>query len=389
MRRKVVVTILVAAAVLAGAQAASRDSAHYRLTTDLPAAAAEATLVRLEAAYALFADVFHFAPAAKLRVTVFSGKQRFDEHLKTVIKETRSDFVYIHYSDAAKSELVAFRMDDERQAEASLLHQACIQFLKAQFPNPPLWIREGTAAYFERSKFAADRGRYEFRPNLAWIEPLKARLGSGQALPVARLVMVDAEAAKREIDSFYPQAWALVSLLLESEDAELNRLYWDSLSALDPALSVVDNSRRVQERALRWYDAARLESAYLEYCRGQKGFNELVAEGTDLYARQQYDKAEEAFVRAIRIEPDNFVPYYYAGLIKYATADYRSAEMLLKTALDLGAEAALVKYALGVNAFAGNSYEKSRAWLGEARTANPKAYGEKVDSLLARMSTLR
>ncbi len=389
MRRTPAFAILLALAVTAGAQMTSHDSQHYRLTTDLDGAVVDATLAKLEGAYALFGDLFHFTPPEMLRVTLFRDKQRFDDHLNAVLKQTRPDFVYIHYSDAAKSELVAFHVADERLFDASLLHQACIQFLKSRIPNPPLWIREGTAAYLERSTFSADTGRFQFKPNFMWLEPLKSRVAAGQALTVAKLTLLDVDEARTQIESFYPQAWALVSLLLDSDDVWLNRVYWDSLTALDPALSVADNSRRVEERAVRWYGAERLETAYKEHITSLKGFNELVAEGTDLYSRQQYTKAEEAFLRAMRIEPDNFVPYYYAGLIKYATADHHGAEVLLKTALDLGAEPAVTKYALGVNAFAANSYEQSRTWLAEARQANPGAYGEKVESLLARMSTLR
>jgi len=380
---------VLAAAALAGAQATSRDSAHYRLTTDLTGEIVDATLSKLEGAYALFADVFHLVPADRLRVTLFADKKSYDAYLNTVIRETRGDFVYIHYSDAAKSELVAFKIDDERQFDASLLHQASIQFLKSRVPNPPVWLREGTAAYFERSVFNAETRRFQFKPNLAWLGPLKSSLAAPQAPSVARLILLDNEAARSQIESFYPQAWALVAMLLESEDVDLNRIYWDSLAALDPALNVADNSRRVRERAFRWYDEAKLERAFREFAQGLRGFNELVAEGTDLYGRQQYGSAEEAFARAMRVEPENYVPYYYMGLIKYATADHRSAELMFKDALDLGADPALTKYALGVNAFAGSSYEQSRAWLLEARTANPNAYGEKVDSLLARMSTLR
>ncbi len=389
MRLTRAMAALLILAAAAGGQTETRDSQHYRLATDAGGALVESTLAKLEAAYSLFADVFHFVPENRLRVTLFADKKRFDDHLAAVIRESRDDFVYIHYSDPAKCELVAFRMADERQFDASLLHQACIQFLKTRIPNPPVWIREGTAAYFERSAFNAETGRFQFKPNLAWLQPLQERLRSGRALSVSELALMDAEAARAQLDAFYPQAWALVSLLLDSEDPGLNRIYWDSLSALDPSLDVAGNSRRVQERALRWYDSDRLERAYREHAAGLRGFNELVAEGTDLYSRQRYNEAEEAFVRAMRVEPESYVPYYYVGLIKYATADHRSAEVLFKTALDLGAEPAITKYALGVNAFAANSYEQSRAWLNEARAADPRAYGEKVDSLLGRMSTLR
>jgi tetratricopeptide (TPR) repeat protein len=388
MRRCFALALLLTGAGLVMAQNVVKASEHYRLSTSLTGEVVDSTLARLEGAYALFGDLFHMAPPDKLRVTLFPDKKAFDAYLTAVIKETRPDFVYIHYSDTTKSELVAYQMEDEKQFDVSLLHQACIQFLKSRIPHPPVWLLEGTAAYFERSTFNRETGLFQFKPNLAWLAPLKQRLAASP-MPGARLVSLSVDEARAQIDTFYPMAWGLVALLLESPDVDINRIYWDSVSALDPGLNVADNSRRVMDRVFSWYGADRLQRAYMEFARNLKGFNELVAEGTDLYGQKEYDRADDAFVRAMRVEPDNFVPYYYSGLIKYAVADYKSAEMLFMTALDLGAEPALVNYALGVNAFAGESYERSRTWLLEARKADPKVYGEKVDSLLARMSTLR
>jgi tetratricopeptide (TPR) repeat protein len=388
MRRCFALALLLLVAGLVLAQNTVKESEHYRLSTGLTGEVVGSTLARLEGAYALFSDIFHMTPPDKLRVTLFPEKKAFDSYLTTVIKETRPDFVYIHYSDTTKSELVAYYMADEKQFDVSLLHQACIQFLKSRIPHPPVWLLEGTAAYFERSTFNRESGHFQFKPNLAWLPPLKQKLAAAP-MSADRLITLSVDQARAQIDSFYPMAWALVAFLVESPDVDINRIYWDSLSALDPGLNVADNSRRVMERAFAWYGVERLQRAYMEFARELKGFNELVAEGTDLYGRKEYDKADDAFVRAMRVEPDNFVPYYYSGLIKYGVADYKSAEMLFLTALDLGADPALVNYALGVNAFAGESYERSRTWLLEARKADPRLYSEKVDSLLARISTLR
>jgi hypothetical protein len=383
---------LLVAAVLPAQTLFTFESENYRVTTDVSEAFAQEVVTKLEGAHMLFSDIFHFEPEPRMRVTVFAEKSRFDDYLRSVIGETRDDFVYLHYADRTKSELVGFVMADERRIETSLLHQACVQFLKAVIPHPPLWIREGTATYLERSVFSEDGGRYHFKPNLSWLPRAKAVLEGGEdqePLPLRALVTMSNEEVRARMEEFYPQAWALVACLLESEEQEINRVFWDSLSALDPEADLTENSTRVLARAFDWYETDLLEQRYVEFVQGLRGFNELITEGTALYAEGEPDQAEIVFLQAMRLEPDNHVPYYYIGLINYDRSEYKTADVLFKTALELGAEPGLTNYALGINAFAGNLYDDSAAYLSLAKQVDPDAYGEKVDSLLSRIETLR
>ena len=241
MKRFVVLVLSLALPVGLGAQALVRyDSEHYRVTTDVSNSFAGEIANRMEAAYDMFGDVFHLEPSARLRVTVFAAKHSFDAYLAGIIDETRQDFVYIHYADAEKSELVGFVTDSADAFNASLLHQGCIQFLKASVPHPPVWLREGTATYLEKSTFSDREGRYVFKPNLAWLPALKAMLAGQSAqrpLGLTQFLMMDNDGARTAVDSFYPQAWAAVAFLLEADDPKVNRIFWDSISALNFAQS--------------------------------------------------------------------------------------------------------------------------------------------------------
>ena len=372
------------------------ESTHYRVNSDLSQAHAVTVANKMEAALKLFNDLCHFDPTqlnTKLKVTVFNKKAGFDEYLTRILEKTRENFVYIHYSDLRKSEMVGFNKESEEEFNASLLHQGFIQFLKAFIPNPPIWMREGIATSFEASVYDPVKQSFTYRPNYAWLDTLKAILnGTLPGRPVitsAALLTGDRETVGQQIEAFYPQAWGLLMFLQNSEKREYNRILWDSFSALDPEKSLKDNSISVMKYAFGWYDEPRMMKDYTSYIFSIKTFNDLVTEGINLYTIEDMDKANQSFMRALTLEPQNYIPYYYLGLIAYAKNEYIQAEGYYKAALALGADSALTKYALGVNAFADNRFDVATNYLKEAKTGDPSKYTEKVDSLLQRIESLR
>jgi hypothetical protein len=70
---------------------------------------------------------------APLRVRVFATRSRYDAYMRRLVNETRDGFVYLHYDDLAKSELVGYFVDDE-SLDRSLIHQSFIQFSAPSFP---------------------------------------------------------------------------------------------------------------------------------------------------------------------------------------------------------------------------------------------------------------
>ena len=89
----------------------SWSSKHYRVLSDSDANAAMEIARKLEAALSLYNEYMHFDLddlEFPLRVRIFDDKDDYDSFLNRLISETRSDFVFISYSDPSRSELELF-----------------------------------------------------------------------------------------------------------------------------------------------------------------------------------------------------------------------------------------------------------------------------------------
>jgi tetratricopeptide (TPR) repeat protein len=171
-----------------------------------------------------------------------------------------------------------------------------------------------------------------YRENLAWLDTLKemvAGTSERSLIPMDEILTMDLDGARRRIDSFYPQAWGMVSFLVNTDKREINRILWDSLSALRPEYSLDENASAVWQEGFRWAMPAQLEEDFLGYVDGRRSFRGWVTYGVEMYDAGNADEAERAFVQALRLRDDNHVPYYYLGLISYERQDYSLAELLL------------------------------------------------------------
>lgn len=367
------------------------ETANYRVLSQVSEEHAQDTSTKLEALFVLFNDYFHFDAddlTTRLRVRIFDTKAKYDTYLRRVIEQTREDFVYLHYTDLAKSELVAYQMDDSEEFEISLKHQSVIQFLRAFVPNPPLWMREGFAVYFEEVQFDDAVGTAVYNENLAWLETLKSIVdGSAGVSPIqlSEMLVMDVETARAQIEVFYPQAWGMVSFLLNSQNQDHNRIMWDSISALNPESTLTQNSETVWESAFEWEEESLLIDAFVSYVEDRRSFRGLVEDGIDQYASSELGRAEESFITALKLREDNFIPYYYLGLINYDRQNYSLADFYYNEALDRGATEALTYYALGVNAYADNRFDEAAEYLRQTAELDPSGYGEKTQQLLDRI----
>ncbi|TVR60147.1 MAG: hypothetical protein EA426_05865 [Spirochaetaceae bacterium] len=365
------------------------ESAHYRVRSELGRSHAEETAVKLEALMELFNSYFLFAPEelpAKLRVRIFRDKSAYDQYLRRIIDGTRDDFVYLHYTDIARSELVGYSTDDE-QFDVSLAHQGFIQFLRAFIPNPPLWIREGFAVFFEKSMYDPELDAAVYRENLAWLDTLRAIVdGSAGLTPLAfdEVVGIDVESARNNVEVFYPTAWGMVSFMVNSENRRNNRLLWDAISSLRADASMSANVDSINRNVFRWVDHDAVIDEFVEYVNERRSFRGLVEDGMRLYDDERFDEAEDAFVRALNLDEDNHIPYYYLGLINYARGSFGLAEFYYQTALDKGAADELTLFALGVNAYADNRFAEAATYL--ERTASADApFAETARDILRRI----
>lgn len=372
-----------------GLDFAQARSDHYTVWAEAGQARADELAKVLEGLFTLFEEDMRFDPGSlksRLTVRVFRDKPGFDAYMTRVVGETRPDFVYLHYPTLERSELLVFEKE-EPDFSASLSHQAYVQYLKAFIPNPPLWIREGFAVYYERAAWDKSAGAVVFKENTAWLETLKALRNSGKLLGIETLLTATPERAESARDVFYPQSWAFVSFLLSGQEPRYARFLWDSLAALRPAASLAENQGAVAALFRRWHDLKAAQEDFLAWMDSRKTFAELVEDGVRLYGEKKLDDSEAAFAEALSKNEGNYIPYYYLGLISYGRNDFDMAEYYYKTALQLGCDPAATNFALGLNAYAVNRLEDAKGYLTKAKTEAPDRYATRVDEILGRIGT--
>jgi tetratricopeptide (TPR) repeat protein len=384
--------LLLAAAALPAQEAKqyTAESPHYRVFSEASQSQAEEIARRMEACLRLYNDIFHYDLAqlpAKMRVRVLKDAASFNAYLTKILSQTRADFVFVAYSDAEKSELLCYPRD-EKSFSASLIHQGCIQFLKAFVANPPVWLREGVATALESAAWDARAAAYMPRPNFAWLDTLKTIIRGEtpqKLIPVTDLLMLTREMAQAKPDVFYPQSWGLVHFLLSSPEKSYNRMLWDSIAAVDPKATLEDNSQRVRRRAFSWAGEEALSRDFEAFILSQKTAGEWLRDGMDAYGKGDLAAADAALARSLDVEPENGAAWYYLGLVSYTRKDHAKAEEQYLKAFELGVNAGLINYALGVNAFAAGKSDMAVKYLQFAKDADKPAYGEKVDALLKRI----
>jgi len=394
MRKFLSLAVFLCASTIAFAQDATlftAESDHYRVFSETSRSQAEQIAQRMEAALRLYNDVFHFdlsALSTRMRVRVFRDADGFNAYLVSVLSQTRTDFVFIAWSDPEKSELLCFPKE-EKSFTASLLHQGCIQFLKAFVANPPIWLREGVATYLDGAVYDAKAGQFTLKPNFLWLDGLKAAFrGETPAgvIPVSDLLTLSREAAQAQLDVFYPEAWGLVHFLITSPDRVYNRIFWDAIGSLDPKGTLEENSLRLRTRAFSWVTDQKFRQDFEAYVLSVKTADDLLRDGVDLYGKADLAKSEDSLTRALELEPENGVAWYYLGLVAYSRKEYAKAEDLYLKSFQFGTSAGVINYALGVNSFASGNSADAVKYLNFSKKSDQATYGDKVDTLLKRIS---
>ena len=366
---------------------AEHESDRYLVRSQIGEEHAEQTAERMEAMFDLYNEFMRFETETvtqPLRLRIFADHNAFAAYLEDLIGAVPDDYVYLHYRDPERNELVAYQRPEPEYGRG-LAHQGFVQFFRAFIDNPPAWLQEGFAVYFEHAEFNEEKAEASLVENLSWLETARAIYTAEENLPVERVLETTPEEAEAEIERFYPQAWALISFLLHAENREYSRLLWDSLSALEAEATRAENVAAVERASFNWVDNTELErdlTAYLQERRSPAG---LVEDGVEAYSTGALQEAEEYFLEAAERDPENHVAYYYLGLINYDAGNHGLAEYYYMRAGELGAEQAVVQFALGVNAFAAGSYGSAEQYLENAIELDAERYAERAEQLLSRM----
>ncbi|MDR2142966.1 MAG: hypothetical protein LBP29_01180 [Treponema sp.] len=359
----------------------SMNQGNYeiRSAADRPSTALLAA--ELEQRFETYNRLFHFEPEklqSSLKVRYFTDKAEYSKYIGSKIKGENSAVggaVYLHYSSAERRELVVLKGEER----AALPYQAFIQFFRAFVPNPPAWMREGFAVYFNSLSFNADTKTLEYEENLAWLDTVKKQLSAASPRSV---LLADSAGIP---DNFHALSWSLVSFFLTNRESSYFRTLTDSFMLLKPDASANVNGRIVYDRLSLFTSIDAFESDYKTYIGSRKTFNELVEEGQRAYEMKDSASAGDLFREAILLKPDSSVPFFYLGLIAYDGGEYDEAEKWYVTALNLGEDPGLVQYARGINAAAAGKKADAQAFLREAAAVSPEKYKTLAEDLIIRL----
>jgi hypothetical protein len=366
----------------AGAQSwISMNQGNYEIhsAADRPSTAVFAA--ELEQRFETYNRLFHFEPTklqSALKVRYFTDQAEYQEYIGSRIREESSAVegaIYLHYSAPERRELVVLK----GAGDAMLPYQAFIQFFRAFVPNPPSWMREGFAVYFNTLKFNADTRTLNYEENLAWLDTVKKQLPTVSPRTV---LLADSSGVP---DNFHALSWSLVSFFLTNRESSYFRILTDSFMLLKPDVSAEVNSKIVYDRLALFTSIDAFESDYKTYISSRKTFTELVEEGQKAYEAKDLASAVESFREAVILRPDSSVPFFYLGLIAYDEKEYDSAERWYVTALNLGENPGLVQYARGVNAAAAGRKADAQKFLQEAAATSPEKYKTLAEDLMARL----
>jgi tetratricopeptide (TPR) repeat protein len=314
-------------------------------------------------------------------VRLFTDQAGYDGYVTARLGTTKTGAVYLHYNNADRRELVILRGREEDRVIVA--HQAFIQFLRAFVPNPPSWIREGFAIYFNTLKFNPEKENLSYEENLAWLEQVKSASKNRPSLQ--EIIGADLEDNPENLRDLRIFSWSAVSFFLNNGRDDYFRTLSECFMTLSPAASVKDNALAVQRHINLWNNPETMEKDYLSYLEARKTFTELMEAGRSAYLAGDPMTAELAFMSALDQKPSHYAPWYYLGLLLYDERNYPMAEEYYKKSLEFGADEALVSYALGLNAISAGRNDDAAAWLEKAAAADPSRYKTRAADLLRRL----
>jgi tetratricopeptide (TPR) repeat protein len=355
---------------------------YFNVISDGGSYDAETLCRELELRFEVYNRLFRFDPTAlpgPLRVTAFTKKADYDSYVMSKLGSTRDGAVYLHYSQPERRELIVNRGSPD---EARMLpHQAFIQFLRAFVPYPPSWMREGFAIYFNTLRFDNETRELSYEENLAWLETVKNLAQYQPSLESVFLADVNGIP-----EYFQPISWAIVSFFLNSGgNGDYFRAITEAFMLLSPSKSAGENSQAVLNRLTSWTSMEKMRADYNSYIASRKTFVELIEAGQQAYADRDLESSAAFFLAALYQKPAHYAAYYYLGLLAYDNNEYDLAETYYITALQYGADSALVKYALGVNAATAGKNNEALAYLEEAAFESPDRYKERAESIIIRL----
>jgi len=366
---------------------------NYHFTYDDPSLDIENIGESFMALRGVFTGICGFNPDPDkypARVRILADREAYNEYLQTRIGETRNQYVFLKYGKPELSELVIFPAAGTGFASfsgPSLNRQLFLQYLYSYILEPPLWLRDGLQAWVEN--ISVVNGAVVKNNYSPWLETAK----NYAADPEHRLSVEDilgAETGSYEAARLYPLSWAFIAFLLQTERAGYQRFLYESFVLLENDSGYNRNSQKENtallldrfQRNTRFVGA---DESFLSWLGEQRTFSELLSGGVEQYNKGKFRTAMKDLQRAWELQPSDPLPVYYLGLCAYGAGMYKESSDWYLRALDNGADAATVHWALALSSHALRDYRQARTYLDKAVLLSPERYSDKAASLLSSM----
>lgn len=334
---------------------------HYIIVSDMSDSETGQIAETLEAFYEVFNRLFRFDAAGSpvMNVRIITDTDEYNNYVNLRTDSLYEGAIYIHYNRAERCELVI----NGKAPPKAIARQALVQYFRSFIPRPPAWMLEGFAIYFESLTY--ENGVLSFRENLS-----RLPLARSASLPLQDILLEGGNGAE-----FQAVAWSVVLFLMNGKED-----YRRSLTESFVVLLMTSDARAVCSRILLGTDIETFTNDYRQYINERKTFAELVYEGQRAYSEGDAVISAVSFLEAIELQ-DNFLSYYYLGLISYDREEYSKAEQYFLGCIERGGDLGACLYALGVNAAAAGNNQAAIDYLNRASQESAQ-HKEKSENLI-------
>lgn len=355
------------------------QSKYYNLATPFSGSENRYLGEKLDALALYFNSYFHFdlnsfaTSDKKFNIQIYANKEAFLKAFKDIPQSSNS-FYFLQYNNNNEDKLVGY-VDESKNFNQVFQHYLFIQFLRTFIYAPPLWIEKGFALYFEKSKYNKSKKEYIHKNNYTWLETLKKitspnYLSSDNHLIKLDLFLtMDNKMAQKRLQSFYAQSWGFVNFLLNAPNPIYHRIIWDSIRSLNPTATKEENNTICIE-AFNWVNKNLFYKDFYEFNQTLSSYPQLINKAIENFNQKKYNEAKKLFLLALTLDDENYIIYYYLGLICYNQKDYQMANYYYLCAIEQNKEAAVCYYGLGLSNFYLNQYQESSLYLNKAIKLN-------------------
>ncbi len=296
----------------------------------------------------------------KRKVLILNDYSDYSDYLKSVSITERDDYIYLKYNIKERNKVVVYL--EENINKESLAHHLTLQYMDFYGNGAPDWFSLGIAAYYEDFSLEKD-----LKASNKWVHRLK-KIDNPDYI---KLLKSENKKIKQAV------AWLVTDYLINTEDRQSNRLFWDTLSYVK--YSQDSNKEGIINSS---FESHNLNNKLEKYLDTLKGYTEYMNQGIDFYNNSKFDEAIKNFKSAQNIEIGKYSPRYYLGMCYSNTERYKLAYSEFSKSIDLGAPKDLTYYSIGVNFFKEKDYKQAVKYLTHSTKIENSKYNETAQKLI-------